>query len=206
MTGTGLFHRAVESSLPYTSYRSTDHAIYSDDAPHCANCGSAVGLPRLLPPYRLVLEQHGGDRFEDIVIGAGGGDFLVSDRLLDWWNKENLTGLESSQRIDVVRVTGSHQHVVLPTYYLVYLEFGLSKFDARASKVVRSRRSSCPVCEGYDMESIGPITLVEETLTGQDVFQCINGYVLGLSKKAYSLLEGTDFYLTNVMSAKSRRA
>jgi hypothetical protein len=188
------------SRLAMTTYSTMKDARYGEHPPGCPRCGNAVGLLPWLPPYRVILDQF-GDEYEDIVLGAGGSDFLVSERLLSWWAGQEFSGLDNCTPTDVVRVRCKKPHSSTPQYYSVSIEHDQSQFDSRKSKVIRSRRSTCTLCEGYDLDSIGPIVFIEESLTGKDMFRCINGYIIALSKRAYCGLRQQDFTLGNITSA-----
>lgn len=71
-------------------------------APRCLDCGSFIGMRVWLPPRSGELMLYGMG-FGDLV-EAGGGDYLVTDRFVEAFRSERLTGLSDFEPMEIVRV------------------------------------------------------------------------------------------------------
>ena len=74
------------------------------DAPRCPHCGDIIGLLTWLPPYRVKLELH-GEELGDFIKGTG-NERLISERFVEAFRAEGLTGLEGFHPVEVEFVLG----------------------------------------------------------------------------------------------------
>ena len=180
-------------------YELHGEAQYTDPAPTCPSCGGPVGMLRgWRAPNEVVLKQprHVGD----FVAGAGGCDFLVSERVLEAAKNMALIGFQRVFPITVVRMgtTAKARSYPRPQLYGVELTHSRAQVDHEAMDVVWRKppqKAYCRLCgpggggTGGIWKSIGRVVVMEESWTGEDVFYAINfsGTIL-LSKKAADMV------------------
>lgn len=147
--------------------------INRGNAPHCPQCGDPIGMKEWLPPYRVTLELYGQD-LGDFAEGAGGNSVLLSERMVEAFRTEGLTGLLGFAPVEVVGVRrkrkGSHPAAV-PRYFAVTACLGRAAVDEARSRIRRSGPVTCPECLSSGMDSVHGFALDVGTWQGEDVFR-----------------------------------
>jgi hypothetical protein len=136
----------------------------------CPVCGRAVSGLRWLPPQRLKLSSAKPQKWGDFVWGAG-FDLMVSERFKRAYEEEGLSGIDSFEPVEVVRVGTRKRGDLpegLPAYYLVDIVWGAADLDDDASEIVR-RNNDCAYCRGGPI-SHERIVIEDGSWTGEDIF------------------------------------
>jgi len=142
------------------------------EPPRCPHCGDIVGLLTWLPPYTGKLNLHGQD-FGDFVKGPGNG-LLLSERLVDAFRKEGLTGLSGFHPVEMLRVRRQRRGPkppVVPRYFYVSPAYGRAVIDAAHSRIRRSEPISCTYCRATGVDAIHGFSLEPGSWQGEDVFR-----------------------------------
>ena len=140
----------------------------SGEAPRCPQCGTFIGMCEWLPPLRGTLRLHGED-FGDLVDVAGGG-FLVSERFVEAFHSEGLTGLPLFQPVEVVHRTRRPKLASPPAYFYARPLFGGAAVDEATSRIRRPRTITCDWCRSGGVDAIHGFHLESGSWTGADVF------------------------------------
>lgn len=140
------------------------------EAPRCPQCGRFIGKLPWLPPYRVTLELYGRDLGDFM---RGFGNDLVSERLVEAFRAEGLTGFQGFHPVEVVRVRRQRRGPkpsMVPRYLLVTPVFGGAAVDEARSRIRRSSPVSCDVCRSTGVDAIHGFTIEQDSWTGDDVF------------------------------------
>lgn len=144
----------------------------SGDAPRCPQCGDIIGMRTWLPPYRVELELY-GEEFGDFVESTG-YDFLVSERFVEAFRAEGLTGLQGFYPVEVERLrkrSRKPRTATVPRYFAVTACFGRGAVDESLSRLRRSTPVTCSECRSTGVDSIHGLILEPDTWQGEDVFR-----------------------------------
>jgi len=190
---------------PYAYFEVVDSARYTVDAPSCPACGNAVGLLRgWAAPNEVVIGQP--HRIGDFLRGAGGCEFLVTQRVLDCFEQNELTGLE---RIFPVKIRRKRTKTVRrpetePKLFgveIVHTTTQIAWLLSETEVEKPPRKGSCRLCtiarrhkkNGGQSRSQN-FVVKEATWTGQDIFHPINlhGRVL-VSERAKEAISAAGF-------------
>jgi len=142
------------------------------DAPRCEACGKYIGLRVWLPPYRVELDTWGRE-YGDLAFLNVGSDILVSQRFIDFWEREGLVGLGSFEPVEVVKV---RRHRALrgnpPRFFKSCVALSRAVVDNVASGVELDEPPTCPVCQlGNGIKRWKAIIIKTETWSGEDIFR-----------------------------------
>jgi hypothetical protein len=140
------------------------------EAPRCPRCGRFIGMLPWLPPYRVTLELY-GKNLGDFMRGFG--NTLLSERLVESFKAEGLTGFHGFHPVEVVRVRRQRrgpQAPTLPRYFLVTPVFGSAAVDEVRSRIRRASPIACDECRSTGVDAIHGFTLEQGSWTGDDVF------------------------------------
>jgi hypothetical protein len=143
------------------------------DAPHCPQCGGTIGMLTWLPPYRVALELYGQGP-GDFADGPGGNSVLISERVVEAFRAEGLTGLLGFHPVEVVGVRGKRKKAkaaVVPRYFVVTPCLGRGAVDEARSHLRREKPVACPECRSTGVDSIHGFVLEPGTWQGEDVFR-----------------------------------
>ncbi|ATB42294.1 hypothetical protein CYFUS_007772 [Cystobacter fuscus] len=124
-----------------------------------------------LPPLRGELKLNGKE-FGDFVGGPGGG-YLVTNRFVESFCREGLTGLSGFQPVELVRVRGRRRttdSASAPRYFYTTPVFGGAAVDEARSRIRRASPITCDACRETNVDTIHGFTLEKETWHGEDVF------------------------------------
>ena len=142
-------------------------------APRCQQCGDPIGMKEWLPPHRVTLELH-GQGVGDFVDGPGGNSILLSERMVEAFRADGLTGLLSFHPVEVVRVRrkrkGPKPEAVF-RYFAATPCFGRGAVDEARSRIRRSEPVTCPECRSAGVDSVHGFALERGTWQGEDVFR-----------------------------------
>ena len=190
----------------YAWFEPYGKATYTRDNPRCPKCGKGLGGLIWQPPYNVVLKQP--RTIGDFIDGPGGCDFLVSNRFLELYEKENLSGIDRVLPINVCRMgtTEKAKSLTPPKIFGIYLRHTLTqvKFSDMGIKWVRYPEPDyCRLCgpggggRGGVMKSWEKIVVDNDTWSGDDIFFAINfpGVIL-LSEKSVTIF--LKHNLTNI--------
>jgi hypothetical protein len=142
------------------------------EAPQCPRCREAIGMLTWLPPYQVELELHGA-ALGDLVKGPG-YDVLISERMVEAFRAEKLTGLLDFRPVKVARVRATRKTTkadTVPRYVLATACFGRGAVDLAHSHLRRNKPITCPECRSPGVDSIHGFTLEPGTWQGEDVFR-----------------------------------
>ncbi|HVE83700.1 MAG TPA: DUF1629 domain-containing protein [Myxococcales bacterium] len=159
-----------EARGPYdTGCMQVDSVEYGE-MPRCPRCGKHVGLRPLVPPIKMDLE----------IRGQGPGDYakppgssaLVSERFVDAFRAEKLTGVLSFEPVEIANVvrkieTGSFDP--LPPYFLMEVCLGRAAVDESRSRLRRASPVDCPECRRTDVDGIYGFKIEPGTWEGEDI-------------------------------------
>ena len=139
-------------------------------APRCPSCGQYIGLLRWLSPLRVELKLYGA-KFGDFAFG-GGDDLLVSDLFRRSYMKARLTGLESFDPVEVVKVKTKKKQLQEepPKYYRVLPALSNAAIDDVRSELVREKPWTCSRCRSNGVVSVKRIVLEDGTWSDEDIF------------------------------------
>jgi hypothetical protein len=141
------------------------------EAPRCPRCGSFIGKLPWLPPYRVTLELHGQEPGDFM---RGFGNDLISERLMEAFRAEGLTGFQGFHPVEVVRVRRQRRGPkpqTVPRYFLVTPTYGGAAVDEARSRILRPSHISCDTCRSAGVDAIHGFTLEPGSWTGADVFR-----------------------------------
>ena len=105
---------------PYDTKFSKVEPVNRGDPPQCPQWREHMGMLTWLPPYRVELELY-GQGFGDFVEGPG-YDALISERMVESFRAEGLTGLLGFHPVEVVRVRRKRKGPApgaVPSYFAV---------------------------------------------------------------------------------------
>ncbi len=189
----------------YTQYRFAWYDIwgeakYLSPAPTCPNCGGFIGSLSGWDNPKLVLKQP--RLVGDFVGGAGGCDFLISERFLNDYKKAKFRGFELVFPVTVIRMgtTKKAKAYPLPKLFGVNLIHTMTQVDFGRMGVgwfSRPQKGYCRVCgPGHGgrngvWNSISRVVVMDKTWTGEDIFFAINlpGIILLSSNAANMILQ-----------------
>jgi len=157
---------------PYDTKFSKVEPVNRGDPPQCPQCGEHMGMLTWLPPYRVELELY-GQGFGDFVEGPG-YDALISERMVESFRAEGLTGLMGFHPVEVVRVRRKRKGPApgaVPSYFAVTACFGRGAVDEARSRIRRSEPATCPECRSAGVDSVHGFALEPGTWQGEDVFR-----------------------------------
>jgi len=170
----------------YTCASAAEGARYGE-APTCPACGKYVGMLQWLPPYRIELDTW-GRHYADVIIPAGNGDLIISERFLDIYRSHGLTGLSEIQPVEVVRMLHRRKKPKeeRPEYYKANVAHSETTVDEEASGM-QWRPSQdddpeqewglgeleCPLCLRRKGQFVrqSRVVIKPETWTGEDIFE-----------------------------------
>lgn len=144
-----------------------------EGAADCPKCGSPVGMMQWLPPYRADLVLHGEELGDFIKVS--GDDLLFSERFVQAFREEGLTGLEGFHPLEVVRVRRKRRgpkpsHV--PQYLVVTACYGGAAVDLARSRIrYADEPPTCKQCREATKNAIHGFTLEAGTWRGEDIFR-----------------------------------
>jgi hypothetical protein len=143
------------------------------DAPRCPRCGDIIGLLTWLPPYRVKLELH-GEELGDFIDGVG-YELLVSERFVEAFRAEGLTGLEGFHPVEVLRARRmrkkSRTPLTVPHYSVVWPCFGRAAVDLVLNRVRFSTPPTCAECRATGIDATHGFVLEPGTWAGEDIFR-----------------------------------
>ena len=155
----------------YDADAETTEPVNLGEGADCPRCGYPIGMRTWLPPYRVELVLYGeqpGDFIE-----LAGDDLLVSERFVQAFREEGLTGLEGFHPVEVVRVRRKRRGSTLahiPRYLTVKACFGRAAVDVARSRLDYGKPPTCEECRSAGLNAIHGFTLEEGTWRGEDIF------------------------------------
>ncbi|WP_047855169.1 imm11 family protein [Archangium gephyra] len=150
-------------------FTSSDNNV--GEAARCPQCGDFIGSLPWLPPHRGTLELYGKDP-GDFVRGVG-DEVLISERLVEAFRAEGLTGLIGFHPVEVLRVRRQRRGPKTPTtprYFVVTPVFGGAAVDEHRSRIRRSSPITCHWCRETGVDSIHGVVLEQGSWNGDDIF------------------------------------
>jgi hypothetical protein len=135
---------------------------------------------------------------EDLMLGSGGPDFIVTKKFLSIWDRFGFAGLAGIQPINKVLSMTSIDSEEL---YGVDLPSNGTRIDSKLSNVIRDYEWDCELCEGYDLDAINGVVFEKDSLSSHDIFKCINANIIGLRSNARLNLLREGLKLSNLVPA-----
>lgn len=157
---------------PHDTKFSAVKPVHLGNAPYCPQCGKPLGMRTWHPPYRVELELY-GRALGDFVDGPGGNSFLISKRMADAFQAEELIGLLGFHPAEVVRVRRkrkSPKPAAVPAYFVVTPCRGLGAVDVTHSRIRYDKPVTCPECRSSGLDSVHGFVLEPGTWQGEDIF------------------------------------
>jgi hypothetical protein len=155
-----------------TLYDTVEPYNLSED-PHCPLCGEGLGALTWLPPYRVEVELH-GEEPGDYARGPG-YERLISERFVESFRAEGLTGLGGFHPVEVLRVRcmrkRPRQPLIMPRYYVASPCFGQGAVDLVLNRVRFSKPPTCTECRSTGIDAINGFVLEPGTWAGEDIFR-----------------------------------
>ncbi|HZH77729.1 MAG TPA: double-CXXCG motif protein [Archangium sp.] len=147
--------------------------INRGDAPRCPQCGSAIGLLKWLPPYRVELKLYGEELGDFIKNSAY--DLLISERVAEAFRAERLTGLEGFHPVEVLRARSKKKRagksLTVPRYSVVFPCYGRGAVDLVLNRVRIRKTPTCTECRSAGVDAINGFVLEPGTWGGEDIFR-----------------------------------
>jgi len=151
----------------------TVEPINRADAPRCPRCGAFVGLLKWLPPHRVELKLHGEELGDFIKKSAY--DLLLSERFVDAFRAEALTGLDDFHPVEVVQVRRMKkrpcQPLTIPSYSVASTCFGRAAVDLMLNRARTTKPITCLECRSTTINAIHGVILEPGTWQGEDIFR-----------------------------------
>lgn len=164
------------------------------DSEKCPMCGRHVSMLSWQQPHKMRLI---GKRYPDRLVDNLMQPLVVSDRFVEMFRREKLSGVSEFTQIEVVNTTDS------PNYYLGHVLFNQSVQIDLLHTIVEGQPKewSCPICNpwGTSKDKILKLALSTTNWDGQDIMRL---YAFGtiVSERFYDCVR--QYRLTNfVMSA-----
>jgi hypothetical protein len=186
------------------------------EPPRCRVCERPVGSKHWEPPHQVELKQP--RRIGDFLGGTGGFDWAVSERFLEAYRHEGLSGIEAFHPLEIVRMgtTRKARTYAKPVLHGVLVQHGPSRLDYERSGVewwAPPEPDYCRACgpggggAGGIALRLGPLVLEPGTWGGEDFFFPINlaGTVL-VSERAARFIERERFENATLTNARVWRA
>ncbi len=177
----------------------------SDDCSQCPKCGGFVGLLYWLPPYDIIIKQPKNVR--DFVSGVIGGNFIVSERFKEKYEKSGLSGITNFKSVNIIQMgTTKKINYPIPKLLVVNIKITIAQVDYSRMNIkwlTKPKKNICALCgqgpdgAGGSYKSYDKIVLIKETLTNDNFFIPINlpGITM-ITEKAKNFIEDNKF--TNV--------
>lgn len=154
-----------------------------------------MGMMKWLPPYQIELETW-GRRYGEIVMTSG-SDLILSERIVEVFQRNKLRGLEEIEPVEIVKVVHHRRKPPepLPHYFKATVVRSQTTVDEKASGMqwapcgtppatIASRqwkfkKPDCPVClyrKGIFVRQ-QRLVIQPDTWTGEDIFCARSGAV-----------------------------
>lgn len=134
----------------------------------CPACGRALTEKEWIPPLRAELLMR-GEALGDVAF-ASGLDLLISERFLEAWRAEKLSGLHGLKEVEI-RKMHPESAAPPPRYHLAMAGYGMTQIEPKQSRVVREGEPDCLQCMGgAEVVLVEGMTIDEPTWSGEDVF------------------------------------
>ncbi|MCM2271372.1 MAG: hypothetical protein NDJ18_02280 [candidate division Zixibacteria bacterium] len=137
------------------------------DAPRCPVCGGVVGMLTWLPPFRVEIECF-GKLHGDIAFGTA--EMLVTERFIDLFKKEGLTGLDVLGRAHVSKIVPKAMGRNMPKYYVTRVVRSRTSVDHEASGIEYEEPWTCGDCKVGLWIRLRQLVIKQETWQGEDLF------------------------------------
>ena len=128
---------------------------------------------RWLPPHQVELQLH-GEEFGDL-IKYSAYELLISERFVQSFQAEGLTGLEGFHPVEVRRMhrlrKGNRKPLTAPRYRVAATCFGPAAVDVVLNRMRISEPPTCAECRLTSVEAIHGILLEPGTWKGEDIFR-----------------------------------
>jgi hypothetical protein len=184
----------IASSAEFIACTST---LYGD-SPSCPLCGRAIGHRLWSPPRCVEVNLYKGLDMEDLILGSGGPDFVITENFLSIWTSLGFTGLDGVHAVD--KVLGKIR-INSKRLFGVDLPSNGTRIDSALSKAVRNYRWDCELCDGYDLDAINGVVFEPESMSDVDIFKCINANIVGIRANVRELLLKEGLNLSNFVPA-----
>jgi len=180
-------------SFSYATFDMEEPYNLADLAEHCPKCGKMMGSFLIwAPPRRAILEKK---KIGDFIYGSPPG-FLISKRVIEAYNKENLSGLVIyPEQVEIVKIgKAPNPNPLQPEYYFARPIQSMTMLDAEASGLVMEE-VDCEYCRRGNTVKYDHIVIDESTWTGHDIFYPRGAGVVVASQRFIDMVE--RYKLTN---------
>lgn len=173
------------------------------DALKCKFCKRYTSMLEWLPPFNVEMEFLGRE-LGDIAFGVV--DLLVSEKFVDLFKQDGLTGLTIRGQANVVKVKPKRVDEHLPRYYVAAINYSKTELDLKKSQVVYETEKHCSIClMGGDLLKLKGIYIKESTWSGEDLLVPRGFYHLKIASQRFkewceqrdiknaNLIKGEDF-------------
>lgn len=162
----------------YTIRQSDDHSALTyaythdanlGDAHSCEFCGACISLLIWQPPFQVELEMIGRE-FSDIIFHMNNG-LLLSERTVDLYRENGLTGLSEIHPVEIVKVKSRwRKRPEPPRYFYAPIQRGPARMDVAASGIVWLAPPACQHCLAANIMRWQRVQLEPNTWGGEDIF------------------------------------
>lgn len=145
--------------------------VQHGDAPACEVCGSYLGSMPWLAPRLAELELWTGP-YGDIAFGPY-LELLVSEAFALAFCEAGLTGVESFDKVEIVRIKGrgvAKPEEGPPRYLCARPVFSQTKIALEASEVETKEPVVCDACRSGLILRYARVVVEEDTWPGEDIF------------------------------------
>jgi len=203
--------RMTRFSQSFAWYETAPSAVYSDCL-RCPGCNNPISMLHWEPPYDVVIKNP--KRLGDFVAGAGGCDFLVSERFISLYKEEGLTGIHEILPINIIQMgtTKKSKQMIPPKLFGVYLLRSMTRVNYDEMGIdwmTEPSNDYCRLCgpgggsSGGSWKSRERIVIEQDTWNGEDLFHPINhSGTYMLSSDAADFISKYDFTNAEVIPAK----
>jgi hypothetical protein len=168
----------------------------------CPACGRSLTEQEWLPPFQAELKLR-GQALGDVVF-APGMDFLVSERFLEAWRAERLSGLFGLKEVEILKIRPKRAAPKdPPRFFLALAGYGMTQLDERQSEITREGQVDCGQCMGgAEVKAISRLMIDVASWSGEDIFVPwgLRGYLMA-SERVLALRD--KYGLTNINLAQA---
>ena len=151
------------------AYAYKDASLQGYDVRACTQCGRNIVTERYdnTVPHLII---DGGKQFPDHLsfCGAGKRLFIVSERALDLFEREQLTGYRLQCLVKTSHISDGSRYLDLPRYYCLEIQ-GRVDIDSKSMQLKKKNR--CTLCGQFDWnrKRMEPMMIDYGTWDGSDI-------------------------------------
>lgn len=171
-----VFYEMDPSGSRAYRYGVSDDSFLGYDRTLCSTCGREIVRPRFNGLHHKI-RLEGGKRYPDLLAFCGAGTteqgeryLLLSERAVEAFSREGITGLEDCQQATILTAEGaSHDVADAPNYYLADIS-GTIDLNGPAMSNLR-KKNMCPACGKFrwSHQRLSPLRVDSASWNGKDL-------------------------------------